>query len=179
MIQRLAALSAFVTAVALFGLGMLLASVARGAGASPALLAVFGVISETGMAVVLLYAFACVPAGPWAWTGRLASVAGMLLLFIGDVMQSDAVRATGNGIFYAALVLLGVLLWERHRGLGALALANGLVGFAFMAFAARLGLPELNLLLVVVWLAALGIDWLRRPWRDESAGARTRASQAA
>ncbi len=162
MVQRIAACVAWVTAVALFALGMLLASIDQGRGASPVLLAVAGMAAELGMALVLLYAFSAVSAGPWAWAGRLTGVVAMGLLFAGDASQTDALRTVGNVVFYATLILLGSLMWDAHRWLGAFAAVNGLLGFVFLAFAASVGLPdELNLLLVVVWLVALGIEWFR------------------
>ena len=86
----------------------------------------------------------------------------MGLLFAGDASHTDALRTIGNVVFYATLILLGSLMWDRHRLLGGFAAFNGLLGLLFLAFAASVGLPdELNLLLVVVWLVALGIEWLR------------------
>lgn len=179
MIQRIAACVAWVTAVALFVLGMLLASIDQGTGASPALLAVAGTTAELGMALVLLYAFFVVAAGPWAWLGRLSSVVAMGLLFAADVSQTDALHTVGNVIFYATLILLGSLMWDRQRWLGCFAAFNGLLGFAFLAFAPSLGLPdELNLLLVVVWLVALGVHWMRTAPEQVSVGESSSAQRA-
>lgn len=178
MVQRVAAGIAFVTAVALFGLGMLLASIDRGNGASPALLALTGTIAEVGMAIVLLYAFSTVPDGGWAWAGRIASVVAMGILFAGDATQTDALHPPGNAVFYTALILLGSLMWRSHRWLGGFAIFNGLLGFAFLAFAASLEVPEdLNLLVIVVWLLAIGIDWLRVPVRHATITTKSHSTQ--
>ncbi len=180
MQQRLAAVTAFVTAIAMFGLGMLLASISSGTGASPALLAVTGIVSEAGMAIVLLFAFSAVGAGPAPWVGRISALVAMLLLFLGDATQNDSLRVAGNAVFYATLILLGVLLWNRHTILGAFAALNGLIGFAVLATAEQLGIPDgINLLLVVVWLIALGIDWLRGPWGAGAPSHEARVSEPA
>lgn len=178
MSRRIAACVAWVTAVALFVLGLLLASIDQGTGVSPALLAIAGTTSELGMALVLLYAFSVVPAGPWVWAGRLSSVVAMGLLFAADVSQADGLHTVGNVVFYATLILLGSLMWDAHRRLGAFAVFNGLLGFAFLALASSLGLPdELNLLLVVVWLVALGTEWIRTA--SQRSVAESRSAQTA
>lgn len=162
--QRVAAGVAFVSAVGLFVLGLLLASLDSGKGASPALLAVSGTVAEVGVALTLLYAFSTVADGPWAWVGRVGSVVAMGILFIGDATQTDSLHPIGNAVFYATLVVLGSLLWREHRWLGGFAAFNGVLGFAFMAGASAIGVSDtLNLLLVVVWLVALGLNWLRAP----------------
>lgn len=86
---------------------------------------------------------------------------------------SFAIRdGIGNRLFYASLLVLGALLWSRHRWPAGLAMANGLLGYLAMVFAARLGLPpHLNFLLLVVWFIVLGVVWWRVPAAERRRGA--------
>jgi len=167
----LAGAMAIVTAVALLVLGVMLGSVDSGNGAPSTLLAIAGTVAEIGMLVVLLYAFALTGSDPWARVGSGLAIAALTMLMVGDATSVDGARDFGNGILYGCLVLLGLLWWEAHVRLAAFAIANGVIGFVFLAFAAALGIPsELNFMLLVVWLVALGLDWLRRPWTGISRG---------
>lgn len=43
-------------------------------------------------------------------------------------------------------------------------MANGVLGYLAITFAARLGLPpHLNFMLLVAWFGALGVVWWRTP----------------
>jgi hypothetical protein len=178
MRNSVAAAVAFVAAAALLALGLLLGSVDAGHGAPSTLLAVAGTVAEVGMLVVLLYAYAANGSEPWAQVGRGLSIAALTLLMAGDATSVDAARDFGNGLLYASLLILGFVMWDRHLRLAAFAIVNGIIGFAFLAFAAALGLPaELNFMLIVIWLVALGVDWLRSPWAPQlSDTARTTAT---
>jgi hypothetical protein len=122
---------------------------------------------------------------PWTGVTLVLGITGMTLVLAGDALQhvffhslaaGDPNRGTiwavvfalrdwlGNGLFYASLILLGgLLVREGRRWVGALALANGVLGYLDLAFASVLGLPpHTNFLLVVVWEVVLGLTWWRQ-----------------
>lgn len=171
MADRVAAVVAFVAAVALVALGVMLGSVASGNGAPTDLVIVAGTAASVGVLIVLTYAFAKIGrAMPWAQVGQGLTIAGVTLLLMGDAVSADAARQAGNALLYVAFIVLGVVAWESHLKLAAFAVINGIIGFAFMAFADALGLPpQANFMLIAIWLVAIGIDWLRAPWPVASA----------
>ena len=172
---RSTAVAAFVAAAILTGL---IISLAGGSMPPPAVLDGLSIGTAAGALVVVIMAYAGV-AGPWGQAGRALVLSGMTLVLAGDAFQAVATRGgadsgllwaisfairdgIGNGLFFASLLLLGALLWPRHRWLAGLAIANAVLGYLEMAFAARLGLPpHLNFLLLVVWFVALGVVWWR------------------
>lgn len=165
MADRVASVVTFVAAAGLLALGILLGSISSGNGAPPALVMGAGLVAEIGVLIVLLYAFTKAGRAAWAEAGKGLTIAAITLLLVGDAVNAEAARNLGNGLLYLVFVLLGILMWPAHPKLAAFAALNGVIGFAFLGFAQRLGLPpELNFMLIVVWLVALGIDWLRDPW---------------
>jgi hypothetical protein len=125
---------------------------------------------------------------PWASVTLVLGITSMTLVLAGDALQhvffhslaaADPNRGTiwvvalalrdwlGNGLFYASLILLGgLLVGEGRRWVGALAIANGVLGYLDLAFASALGLPtHTNFLLVVVWEVVLGFTWWRKTSR--------------
>jgi len=94
---------------------------------------------------------------PWASVTLVLGITGTTLVLAGDALQhvffhslpaadpnKGAIWAMalalrdllGNGLFYAGLILLGgLLVREGRRWVGALALANGLLGYHDLAFA--------------------------------------------
>ncbi|HLZ58058.1 MAG TPA: hypothetical protein VKR06_14050 [Ktedonosporobacter sp.] len=121
---------------------------------------------------------------PWASVTLALGITGMTLVLAGDALQhaffhslaaGDPNKGTiwvvgfalrdwlGNGLFYASLILLGgLLVGEGRRWVGALAIANGVLGYLDLAFASTLGLPpHTNFLLLVVWEVVLGFTWWR------------------
>ena len=175
---RSTALMAFGAAAILTGL---IASLAGGGMPSPALLDALSIGTAASALIVVILAYAGAATSAWGQAGRALALAGMTLVLAGDAFQMVALRGgpdsgvlwavsfairdgIGNGLFFASLLVLGVFLWDRHRWLGGLAMANGVLGYLEMAFAARLGLPpHLNFMLLVVWFVALGAVWWRAP----------------
>jgi hypothetical protein len=181
---RPSAIAAFAAAGILAGL---IATLASGSMPSPLVLDALSVGTAVGALVVVVIAYAGVTGGSWSQAGRALAVSGMTLVLAGDAFQAVATRGTsdagllwsisfairdgiGNGLFYGSLLVLGVLLFSRHRWIGGLAVANGALGYVAMLFAARLGLPpHLNFMLLVVWFLLLGVSWWReaRPLSQE------------
>ena len=178
---RSTALMAFAAAAVLTGLIVSLA----GGGMPPALLLdALSVGTAASALVVVILTFAGMAATAWTHAGRALAVSGMTLVLAGDAFQAVATRSgsdtgmlwaisfairdgIGNGLFFASLLILGALLWSRHRWLAGLAFANGVLGYLEMAFAARFGLPpHLNFLLLVIWFVALGVVWWSLPSSD-------------
>ena len=173
---RSASLAAFATAAILIGL---IVSLAGGRMPEPAILDALSVGTAAGALVVVVLAYAGVAASAWSQAGRALAVSGLTLVLAGDALQAVATRSSsdsallwsvsfavrdgiGNGLFYASMLIIGVLMWSQHRWVAALAIANGLLGYLAMAFADRLGLPpHLNFLLLVAWFVALGVMWWR------------------
>jgi hypothetical protein len=183
---RSTALVAFAAAAILTGLIISLA----GAGMPPpAVLDGLSIGTAASALVVVIMAYAGLTS-PWGQAGRALALSGMTLVLAGDGLQAVATRGgadsgllwaisfairdgIGNGLFFASLLVLGALLWPRHRWLAVLAITNAVLGYLEMAFAARLGLPpHLNFLLLVVWFVALGVVWWRAaaPERRKAAG---------
>ena len=170
------AVMAFAAAAILVGL---IASLAGGGMPSPLVLDALSIGTAATALVVVILAYAGLAPGAWGQAGRALALAGMTLVLAGDAFQAVALRGStdgatlwavsfairdvvGNGLFFASLLVLGALLWPRHRWLGGLAIANGALGYLEMVFAARLGLPpHLNFMLLVVWFVALGVVWWR------------------
>jgi hypothetical protein len=121
---------------------------------------------------------------PWASVTLALGITGMTLVLAGDALQhvffhslaaGDPNKGTiwvvgfalrdwlGNGLFYASLILLGgLLVGQGRRWVGALAIANGVLGYLDLAFASALGLPpHTNFLLLVAWEVVLGFTWWR------------------
>jgi hypothetical protein len=177
-VERSMALVAFAAAAILSGL---IVSLAGGGMPPAAVLDGLSVGTAASALVVVIMVYAGLAATAWAQAGRALALAGMTLVLAGDAFQAVATRASadaallwaisfairdgiGNGLFFASLLVLGALLWSTHRWLAGLAIANGVLGYLEMAFAARLGLPpHLNFLLLVAWFVALGIVWWRVP----------------
>jgi hypothetical protein len=159
-----AAVVAFISAVALFALGMMLGSVASGNGAPTSLVQLAGTVGELGALAVLVYAFTKIGAGPWAHVGRGLTVLGVALLMVGDTAASAAARDLGNVVIYVTFILLAILMWQAHVKLAAFAAITGVVGLFFAAVLEPMGVPPLSLLLIVAWFVAVGADWLRAPW---------------
>lgn len=173
---RSQALAAFAAAAVLSGL---IVSLAGGSMPSPALLDALSVGTAASALVVVTMAFAGLAATGWSQAGRALALSGMTLVLVGDGLQAVATRAgadsallwamsfairdgIGNGLFFASLLVLGALLWSRHRWIAAIAAANGVLGYLEMTFAARLGLPpHLNFMLLVAWFVILGVTWWR------------------
>jgi hypothetical protein len=120
--------------------------------------------------------------GPWAIVMLVLGSAGLTLVLAGDALQhvvfhtpsiSAAEKETlwavasafrdllGNGLTNACFILLGGLLAGKGwRLIGALAIANGVLGYLDPMVAPALGLPpHTNFLLFVVWEILLGITW--------------------
>ena len=173
---RSMALVAFGAAAILAGL---IVSLAGGSMPPPAVLDALSIGSAAGALVVVIMVYAGLAASAWGQAGRALALSGMTLVLAGDGLQAVATRGgsdsgllwaisfairdgIGNGLFFASLLVLGALLWSRHRWLGGLAIANGMLGYLEMGFAARLGLPpHLNFALLVVFFVALGVVWWR------------------
>ena len=173
---RSGSVAAFAAAVILVGL---IVSLAGGTMPEPGLLDALSVGTAAGAMVVMVLAYAGVAASAWAQAGRALAVSGLTLVLAGDALQAVATRATsdsallwsisfairdgiGNGLFYASLLILGVLVWPQHRWIAGLAVVNGALGYLAMAIADRLGLPpHLNFVVLVVWLVLLGVVWWR------------------
>jgi hypothetical protein len=168
-------------AAAAFMIG-LIAVMASGGMPAPGVLDALSVGTAAGALVVVTLAFAGLRAGAWGQVGRALAMTGLTLVLAGDALQAVALRADegsgllwavsftlrdriGNGLFFASLVVLGMLQWRMHRWLGGLAAANGVLGYLEMAFAARLGLPpHFNFMLLVVWFGLLAVVWWRAPY---------------
>lgn len=183
---RVTALAAFAAAAILTGL---IISLAVGGLPPPAVLDALSIGTAASTLVVVVMAYASIAPSAWAQAGRALALSGMTLVLAGDAFQAVATRGgsnsglmwtisfairdgIGNGLFYASLLVLGALLWSRHRWLAGLAMANGLLGYLAMVFAARLGLPpHLNFLLLVVWFVVLGVVWWRVPAAERRRGA--------
>lgn len=175
---RSTALVAFAAAAILTGL---IVSLSGGGMPPPAVLDALSIGAATSALVVVVMAYAGLVPSPWVQAGRALALSGMTLVLAGDGLQAVATRASsdsgllwaisfairdgiGNGLFFASLLILGALLWSRHRWLGGLAMANGMLGYLELSFAARLGLPpHLNFTLLVVWFAILGVVWWQVP----------------
>jgi hypothetical protein len=122
---------------------------------------------------------------PWAIVMLVLGITGITLVLAGDGLQhvvfhtpsiSAAEKETlwavafafrdllGNGLTNACFILLGgLLVGKGWRWIGALAVANGVLGYLDMAVAPALGLPpHLNFLLFVVWEILLGFSWWQR-----------------
>jgi hypothetical protein len=119
----------------------------------------------------------------WALIAVLFQVVNSTMVLTGDALQhvvfhstntaldkgtlwviTGAIRDTvGNNFLYLALAIMGgLLLAERRRWLGALALVNAALGWLDLAFAQQAGLPpHVNFLVLVVWLVVLGGSTLR------------------
>lgn len=180
---RWMSIAAFAAAVALAGL---IISLAGGSMPAPAVLDALSVGTAAGTLVVMVLVYAGVSASAWGQAGRALAVSGMTLVLAGDALQAVAARSSsdsallwavtfamrdgiGNGLFYASLLIIGVLLLPAHRWVGGLAIANGVLGYLAMAFASALGLPpHLNFLLLVVWFAVLGVTWWRSAMPEAS-----------
>jgi hypothetical protein len=170
------AVVAFAAAGMLAGL---IISLAGGSMPSPVVLDALSIGTAAGALVVVIMAYAGLAASAWEHAGRALALSGMTLVLAGDGLQAVATRGSadsgllwaisfairdgiGNGLFFASLLVLGALLWSGHRWLAGLAVANGVLGYLEMAFAARLGLPpHLNFALLVVFFVALGVVWWR------------------
>jgi len=178
----------------------LIISLSGGGMPPPAVLDALSIGAAASALVVVIMAYAGLVAGPWVQAGRALALSGMTLVLAGDGLQAVATRGgsdsgllwaisfairdgIGNGLFFASLLILGALLWSRHRWLGGLAMANGVLGYLELAFAARLGLPpHLNFTLLVVWFVILGVVWWRVPSverQEGKSGLRTEASVSA
>ena len=185
--RRSAAVMAFAAAAILTGL---IISLAGGGMPPPAVLDALSVGAAASALVVVIIAYAALVPSRWAQAGRALALSGMTLVLVGDGLQAVATRAAsnvgllwamsfairdgiGNGLFFTSLLVLGALLWSTHRWIAGLAVANAVLGFLEMAFAARLGLPpHLNFLLLVAWFVVLGIVW----WRAASGDLQERPS---
>jgi len=172
---RSKAVVAFAAAAILIGL---IVSLSGGRMPPPAVLDGLSIGTAASALVVVIMAYAGLTS-PWAQAGRALVLSGMTLVLAGDAFQAVATRGghdsgllwaisfairdgIGNGLFFASLLVLGVLLWPRHPWLAGLAITNAVLGYLEMAFAARLGLPpHLNFLVLAVWLVALGVVWWR------------------
>lgn len=175
---RSMALVAFGAAAILTGL---IISLSGGGMPPPAVLDALSIGTAASAMVVVVMAYGGLVASPWVQAGRALALSGMTLVLAGDGLQAVATRGNpdsgllwaisfairdgiGNGLFFASLMILGALLWPRHRWLGGLAMANAVLGYLELAFAARLGLPpHLNFTLLVVWFVILGVVWWRIP----------------
>ena len=182
---RSSALVAFGAAAVL---SALIVSLAAGGMPPATVLDALSVGTAASALVVVIMAYSGLAPNAWGQAGRALALSGMTLVLVGDGLQAVATRATsdsgllwamsfairdgiGNGLFFASLLVLGALLWSNHRWIGGLALANGVLGYLEMAFAAQLGLPpHLNFLLLVVWFVILGVVW----WRGGSTERRER-----
>lgn len=164
MSDRIAAVLAFITAIALFALGMMLGSVASGNGAPTRLVQISGAVGEIGALVVLLYTFAKIGLEPWAQVGRGLTILGVAMLMVGDAASAAPARDLGNVVIYITFILLAILMWQAHVKLAGFAAITGIVGLFFAAVLEPMGVPPLSLLLIVAWFVAVGIDWLRAPW---------------
>lgn len=164
MADRVAAVVAFISAIALFALGIMLGSVASGNGAPTTLVQISGTVGELGALAVLVYAFTKIGRGPWAQVGRGWTILGIAMLMVGDAASTPAVRDLGNVVIYISFILLAILMSQSHVKLAALAAITGVVGLVFAAILEPMGVPPLNLMLIVAWFIAVGIDWLRAPW---------------
>jgi hypothetical protein len=178
----------------------LIISLSGGGMPPPAVLDALSIGTAASALVVVVTAYAGLVPSPWVQAGRALALSGMTLVLAGDGLQAVATRGSsdsgllwaisfairdgiGNGLFFASLLILGALLWSRHRWLGGLAMANGVLGYLELAFAARLGLPpHLNFTLLVVWFVILGVVWWRVPSverQEGKSGLRTEASVSA
>jgi len=182
---RSTALVAFAAAAILTGL---IISLSGGGMPPPAVLDALSIGSAASALVVVIMAYAGLVASPWGQAGRALALSGMTLVLAGDGLQAVATRGSsdsgllwaisfairdgiGNGLFFASLLILGAILWSRHGWLGGLAMANGVLGYLELAFAARLGLPpHLNFLLLVAWFVILGVVWWRVPSVERRVG---------
>ncbi|MGH2393197.1 MAG: hypothetical protein ACRDGH_06825 [Candidatus Limnocylindria bacterium] len=182
---RSTSLVAFAAAAILTGL---IISLSGGGMPPPAVLDALSVGTAASALVVVVMAYAGLVASPWVQAGRALALSGMTLVLAGDGLQAVATRGSadsgllwaisfairdgiGNGLFFASLLILGAILWSRHRWLGGLAMVNGLLGYLELAFAARLGLPpHLNFTLLVVWFVILGVVWWRVPSIERQEG---------
>jgi len=136
--------------------------------------------------------------GSWAIVMLVLGTTGLTLALAGDALQhvvfhdpsvSPTEKETlwavtfalrdlvGNGLFYACFIVLGTLLVGKGWSwIGALAIANGVLGYLDLAFAPALGLPpHMNFLLFVVWEILLGVSW----WQQGSSAGENRADDAA
>jgi hypothetical protein len=174
----------------------LIISLSGGGMPPPAVLDALSIGTAASALVVVVMAYAGLVAGPWVQAGRALALSGMTLVLAGDGLQAVATRGgsdsgllwaisfairdgIGNGLFFASLLILGALLWSRHRWLGGLAMANGVLGYLELAFAARLGLPpHLNFTLLVVWFVILGVVWWRVPSIERQEGTSGRPTEA-
>jgi len=190
---RSTALVAFAAAAILTGL---IISLSGGGMPPPAVLDALSIGSAASALVVVIMAYAGLVASPWGQAGRALALSGMTLVLAGDGLQAVATRGSsdsgllwaisfairdgiGNGLFFASLLILGALLWSRHRWLGGLAMANGVLGYLELAFAARLGLPpHLNFTLLVVWFVILGVVWWRAAAPERRSAADTLPNEA-
>lgn len=189
---RSTAVVAFAAAAILIGL---IFSLSGGGMPPPGVLDALSIGTAASALVVVIMAYAGLTS-PWGQAGRALLLSGMTLVLAGDAFQAVATRGgadsgllwaisfairdgIGNGLFFASLLVLGALLWPRHRWLAGLAMANGMLGYLEMAFAARLGLPpHLNFLLLVVWFIALGVVWWRVPAAEGRTGSQRLPNEA-
>jgi len=190
---RSTALVAFAAAAILTGL---IISLSGGGMPPPAVLDALSIGTAASALVVVVMAYAGLVPSPWVQAGRALALSGMTLVLAGDGLQAVATRGSsdsgllwaisfairdgiGNGLFFASLLILGALLWSRHRWLGGLAMANGVLGYLELAFAARLGLPpHLNFTLLVVWFVILGVVWWRAAAPERRSAADTLPNEA-
>jgi len=190
---RSTALVAFAAAAILTGL---IISLSGGGMPPPAVLDALSIGAAASALVVVIMAYAGLVPSPWVHAGRALALSGMTLVLAGDGLQAVATRGSadsgllwaisfairdgiGNGLFFASLLILGAILWSRHRWLGGLAMANGVLGYLELAFAARLGLPpHVNFLLLVVWFVILGVVWWRVPSVERQEGSSGRPTEA-
>lgn len=190
---RSTALVAFAAAAILTGL---IISLSGGGMPPPAVLDALSIGTAASALVVVVMAYAGLVPSPWVQAGRALALSGMTLVLAGDGLQAVATRGSsdsgllwaisfairdgiGNGLFFASLLILGALLWSRHRWLGGLAVANGVLGYLELAFAARLGLPpHLNFTLLVVWFVILGVVWWRAAAPERRSAADTLPNEA-
>jgi hypothetical protein len=174
--------------VAWVAAALLLALILWLSGALP--LAAFDDVLSVGAAVSALVVFVLIYCElqkhePWASVTLVLGITSMTLVLAGDALQhvffhslaaGDPNRGMiwavafafrdwlGNGLFYASLILLGgLLVGGGRRRVGALTIANGVLGYLDLTLASVLRLPpHTNFLLLVVWEVVLGIIWWRK-----------------
>jgi hypothetical protein len=179
---RLQAVVSWIGAALLLGLILWLAAIPS--------LGAFDDVLSVGSVAAALVVFALLygdvrERGPWAMVMLVLGIAGLTLVLAGDALQhvvfhDPSVSSTeketlwavtfalrdlvGNGLSYACFIVLGSLLVGKGwRWVGALAIANGVLGYLDLAVAPTLGLPpHVNFLLFVVWEILLGVTWWRR-----------------
>src|SRR5579859_3445256 len=164
----------------------LLALILQLAGAIPyvgVLDTVLSVVAPTLFLAVFAILFSQLRPSVWALIALLFQVVNSVMVLTGDALQhvvfhstntaidkgslwvmTGAIRDTvGNNFLYLALAIMGcLLLAERRRWLGALALVNAALGWLDLAFAQQAGLPpHVNFLVLVVWLVLLGGSTVR------------------